>query len=144
VRAVWKFEAGSSSFFTVISIKQRYAGHVQQVASIAAMVPESAAMGRYFVIVDEDVDVTDLEEVIWVMSTRTDPAKSIQFIRNAPTNPLDPMLEDLSGPWVSSRAIVDACRPFHRRATFADVVSVSSDLADRVRGKWGAELGWPA
>jgi UbiD family decarboxylase len=142
VRSVWKFEAGCASFFTVISIKQRYAGHVQQVAHLAAMVPESAAMGRYFVVVDEDVNPMDIEEVIWVMSTRTDPATSIQFIEGAATNPLDPMLASHDEAWVGSRAVIDACRPFDRRDSFAAVVGVEPGLAERVRERFAQTLGW--
>jgi UbiD family decarboxylase len=141
VRGVWKHEAGSANFWTVVSIKQRYAGHARQAGLIAAMASEGASMGRYVVVVDEDVDPRDLEQVIWAMSTRTNPSESIQVIDRTPTNPLDPMLLDLDGPWWKSRAIVDACRPFHRRADFAKVVEVSPELAARVRVRWGAELG---
>jgi UbiD family decarboxylase len=142
VKAVWKHEAGCANFWTVVSIKQRYAGHVAQAGLVAAMASEGASMGRYVIVVDEDVDPRNLEEVIWCISTRTDPKDSIQIIHGTPTNPLDPMLLDLDGPWETSRAIIDACRPYHRRADFADVVEVSDALAARVTARWGEALGW--
>jgi UbiD family decarboxylase len=142
VKAAWKHQAGSANFFTVVAISQRYAGHARQVGVASALVAGGASMGRYVVVVDEDVDVTDLDEVIWCLSTRTDPATSIQVLRGTPTNPIDPMLEDVDGPWVASRAVIDACRPYHRLSTFPKVVSVSPDLAQRVRGRWGQQLGW--
>ena len=142
VTAAWKYETGSANFFNVVSISQRYAGHAQQVGAAAALVAGGVSMGRYVVVVDDDVDVTDIDEVIWAMSTRTDPAHSIQIIRDTPTNPLDPMLADPEGPWVSSRAIINACRPYHRLRDFAPVVEVSADLARRVRDRWGTQLGW--
>lgn len=142
VSAAWKYETGSANFFNVVSIKQRYAGHAQQVGAAAALVAGGVSMGRYVVVVDDDIDVTDIDDVIWAISTRTDPAHSIQIIRDTPTNPLDPMLADPEGPWVSSRAIINACRPYHRLRDFAPVVEVSADLADRVRARWGAQLGW--
>jgi UbiD family decarboxylase len=142
VTAAWKYETGSANFFTVVSIRQRYAGHAQQVGAAASLIAGGVSMGRYIVVVDEDVDVMDIDEVIWCLSTRTDPARSIQVIRDTPTNPLDPMLEDVSGPWVSSRAVINACRPFHRLSTFSPVVGVSPDLARRVRERWATQLGW--
>jgi UbiD family decarboxylase len=143
VKAVWKHEAGSASFFTAIAIKQRYAGHARQVGLAAATVSAGASMGRYIVVVDEDVNVMDLEEVIWVMSTRSDPVSSIQIVENLPSNPLDPMLHDLSKPWMSSRAIIDACRAYERREDYPAVVEVSPELAERMRAQWSDLLGWP-
>jgi 3-polyprenyl-4-hydroxybenzoate decarboxylase len=99
-------------------------------------------MGRYVIVVDEDVDVADLEEVVWALSTRTDPAASIQIVRDTPSNPLDPMLLDLSEPWVTSRAVINACRPFDKIDKFPRVVEVSPELAADVRAKWAQRLGW--
>jgi UbiD family decarboxylase len=142
VTAVWKHEAGSANFWTVVAIKQRYAGHAQQAGLAAMTAAAGSSMGRYVIVVDEDVDVTDLEEVIWVVSTRTDPAESIQIVRDTPSNPLDPMLLDLSKPWVTSRAVINACRPFNDRDRFPRVVEVSPELAAEVRAKWSQRLGW--
>jgi UbiD family decarboxylase len=142
VTAVWKHEAGCGNFFTVIAIKQRYAGHASQVGLAAATVASGASMGRYIVVVDDDVDIMDLEEVVWVLSTRTDPARSIQILDNLPSNPLDPMLHNLSKPWATSRAIIDACRAYDRRDSYPAVVTVSPGLAARVSERYGAALGW--
>lgn len=142
VKAVWKHEAGCANFFAVVAIRQRYAGHARQAGLAAATSAAGASMGRYVVVVDDDVDVMDLEEVIWAMSTRTDPRHSIQVVDDLPSNPLDPMLLDLDRPWVSSRAVVDACRPYDRRSDFPAVVEVSEALAEKVRGQWGERLGW--
>ena len=39
---------------------------------------------------DEDVDVTNLDHLIWAMLTRTDPEESIQFIEGSWDSPADP------------------------------------------------------
>jgi UbiD family decarboxylase len=143
VTGVWQHEAGCALFFTVVSIKQRYAGHARQVGLAAASSSASLVNGRYVIVVDDDVDVTNLEEVLWVMSTRSDPIRSINVVEQTHTTPLDPMLLDPeSTPWVTSRAIIDACRPFDRRGDFPDVVEVSPGLAEQVDRDWGAALGW--
>jgi UbiD family decarboxylase len=144
VRSAWKYEAGSANFFTVVSIRQRYAGHAMQTGLTAAVVADGSSMGRWVVVVDDDIDVMDVEQVLWALSTRTDPEKSIQVIRDTATNPLDPMLEDRDGAWHTSRAVINACRPYHRRETFGRVVEVSDELAARVRARYGAVLGWPS
>jgi UbiD family decarboxylase len=142
VTAVWKHEAGSANFWTVVAIKQRYAGHAQQAGLAAITAAAGSSMGRYVIVVDDDIDVADLEEVVWAISTRTDPATSIQFVRDTPSNPLDPMLLDLSQPWVTSRAVINACRPFSKRDVFPRVVEVSPELAADLRAKWGERLRW--
>jgi UbiD family decarboxylase len=141
VRAVWKHEAGCANFFTVVAIKQRYAGHARQTGTAAATVSAGASMGRYVIVVDDDVDVTDLEDVIWSICTRTDPARSVQVLDDLPSNPLDPMLFDRTKPWVSSRAIIDACRPYGSIDEFPRTVNVSSELARSVRQRFGHVLG---
>lgn len=142
VTAVWKFEEGACNFFTAVAVRQRYAGHAQQAGILAALASEGASMGRYVVVVDDDIDVTNLQQVIWCMSTRTDPIKDVQFINETPTNPLDPMLADHDGPWLASRAVINACRPFERLEDFGAVVEVSDELAARVTERFGEQLGW--
>ena len=72
VVGVWQHVA---QLMTVVALKQRYAGHAQQVGAAAALIAGGVSMGRYVIVVDEDVNVLDLEEVIWAMSTRTDPVR---------------------------------------------------------------------
>ena len=67
-------------------------------------------LGRYVVVVDEDVDPTNLEEVVWAMCTRSDPERSLDIIKRAWSGPLDPAIRpDKKG--FNSRAIIDATRP---------------------------------
>ena len=93
-------------------------------------------MGRYVIVVDEDVDPTDLQEVIWALSTRSDPATRIDIIHRAPSNPLDPLIRKPAKSYSSSRAIIDACRPFEWINEFPKSVIVSKDLRERVSRKW--------
>ena len=92
------------------------------------------------VVTDEDVDVSDLEELIWAMLTRSDPATSIDIIKGAWSTHLDPRIspEDKeAGNLTNSRAIIDACRPFHWKDEFPPVNSPSLELARESREKWG-------
>jgi 4-hydroxy-3-polyprenylbenzoate decarboxylase len=43
-----------------------------------------------FVVVDEDIDVHDINDVIWAITTRADAARDTTIINNTPTDTLDP------------------------------------------------------
>ena len=58
-------------------------GHARQAGMLAASCQSGAYLGRFVVVVDEDVDPTDLFDVIWAMCTRCDPVEDIEFIRRA-------------------------------------------------------------
>ncbi len=75
VKGVWVHGAGSGRTFNVVSIKQRYFGHSRQAGMIASQIPPAGYVSRFTVVVDEDIDPSDLNEVIWAMGTRCDPAQ---------------------------------------------------------------------
>ena len=71
-----------------------------------------------------------LEELIWAVLTRSDPATSIDIIRNAWSTPLDPRIEPerkAAGDLTNSRAVIDACRPWHWRDQFPKVSKPSPE-----------------
>jgi UbiD family decarboxylase len=124
VTAAWAHEVGSARLLLAVAIKQRYPGHAKQAGHIATMCHVGAYCGRYTIVVDDDIDVSNLEEVIWAMLTRSDPATSIDIIRNAWSTPLDPRIEPerkAVGDNSNSRAVIDACRPWHWRDKFPAV-----------------------
>ena len=83
VTGVWCHEFGGARMFNVIAIKQTYPGHAQQAAMLAASGQSGSYLGRFVVVVDEDVDPTDMFDVIWAICTRCDPAEDIEYIRRA-------------------------------------------------------------
>jgi len=124
VTAAWAHEVGSARLLLAVAINQRYPGHSQQAGQIASMCHVGAYCGRYTIVVDDDIDVSNLEEVVWAMITRSDPATSISIIRNAWSTPLDPRIEPerkAAGDNTNSRAVIDACRPWHWRDKFPAV-----------------------
>ena len=95
-------------------------------------------LGRYVVVVDEDIDPTNMFEVLWAMSTRSNPAEDIELLRRAWSGPLDPMLRP--GERMNSRAVIDACRPFEWRDEFPPVARASPELREAVRKKYKTVL----
>ncbi len=138
VVAVWADEVGTARMLVAISIKQRYPGQARQAGHVACQCHVGAYAGKYVVVVDEDIDVSNLEEVMWAMLTRSDPATSIDIVKNAWSTPLDPRItpdQRARKDFTNSRAIIDACRPFHWRDQFPMVNIPSKELHAETREK---------
>jgi 4-hydroxy-3-polyprenylbenzoate decarboxylase len=90
------------------------------------------------VVVDEDVDPSNLFDVMWAISTRCDPAEDIETFRRAWSGPLDPILDKASS--TNSRAVIDACRPYERLKDFPMVAKASPELRRRVAEKFADVL----
>ena len=137
VQAVWAHEIGGARMFNVVSIKQRYAGHARQAGHILSQCGVGAYMSRWSVVVDEDIDPANLQEVMWAVATRTDPAIDIDIIQRGMGSKNDPMY--VAYPYnapLSSKAIVDACRPWDHLDEFPPVAEASKELQEKVRAKW--------
>ena len=134
VQGVWCHEAGAGRLFNVISIKQMYPGHASQAGMLAATCHAGNYAGRWVVVVDEDIDPSNMFDVVWAMSTRCDPPEDIQYIKRSWSTPLDPLLRE--PPFQNNRAVVDACRPYDWKDEFPTVAEASPDLKKSVREKW--------
>jgi 4-hydroxy-3-polyprenylbenzoate decarboxylase len=132
VKDVYSIRA-SGGLLTVVSIEQQYPGHAKQAG--LALVNGGGHRPRYAVVVDDDVNIHDLEELVWVICTRSDPEKDIQVITRMESTHLDPIIPPDGEP-LMSRAIIDATRPFEWIDTFPKAVSVSPELREQVRNKW--------
>lgn len=114
-------------FLTIVSIKQRYPGHARQAAWVASQCQGGAYLGRYVVVVDEDVDVYDVSDVPWAMCSRSDPVDAVEIIRRCWSGPLDPIIpKNRKG--FSSRMIIDACRPFEWMKDFPPAAGIDPDF----------------
>src|SRR5205807_474373 len=79
------------------------------------------AFYRVLVVVDDDVDPSKPDDVLWAIATRSDPAASFEIQPECPSSPLDPMLSPemrARGDMTTSRAVIIACRPWLWRDAF--------------------------
>jgi 4-hydroxy-3-polyprenylbenzoate decarboxylase len=81
--------AGWFQGLAIVSIKKQYPGQAKKVM-MGLWGMGQLALTKMFVIVDGDVNVHDMDEVIWAWTTRADPARDTMIINNAPTDTLDP------------------------------------------------------
>jgi UbiD family decarboxylase len=130
----------AAQLMTVIALKQRYAGHAKRAALIAAA---NSYMGRIIVVVDDDVDPSDLADVMWAIATRCEPSESVDIIRDAWSSSLDPRIPPerrLIGATSHSKMIIDACKPFAWLSQFPPISAMSHEDTRLVEQKWRGKL----
>ena len=140
VEQVWCHEVGGARVFHGVAIKQRYPGHAVQAGTIAAQCGGSAYASKYVVVVDDDIDVTSLEALMWAMLMRSDPKRSIQFLDGSWDSPADPAIppdKRKIGDMTHSVAIINACRPWHWRNEFPPANTPSAETMRKAREKFG-------
>jgi UbiD family decarboxylase len=129
-----------AQLMTVIALKQRYAGHAKRAALIAAA---NSYMGRMVVVVDDDVDPSDLADVMWAIATRCEPSESIDIIRDAWSSALDPRIPPerrLIGATSHSKMIIDACKPFAWLSQFPATSAMTHEDTRVIEQKWRSKL----
>lgn len=139
IKGVWNLRSGSFRYLFVVAIEQKYAGHAKQVGLAVSCSSEGAYHGRFVIVVDDDIDPSNYEDVLWAVATRCDPATSIEVINGCWSSVLDPILspdKKAKGDFTNSRAILSACRPYHWRKDFPAVNRASDELRDRTMKKW--------
>jgi UbiD family decarboxylase len=122
----------------VVQIRQRYPGHAMK----AALAASGDYMGRFVVVVDEDIDPHNAQEVFWAIGTRCDPATTITILQACQSSALDPRIspeQKRRGDYTSSRAIINACKPYEWIADFPKTNKVSAGLRSKTLERW-AEL----
>ncbi len=81
--------AGWFQGMAIISIKKRYPGQAKKVM-MGLWGMGQLSLTKIFVVVDDDVNVHSMDDVLWAVTTRIDPARDTLIIDNTPTDTLDP------------------------------------------------------
>jgi len=140
---VYSHPAAAGGFgMTVISLEQRYAGHAAQVLALAAQVPGGAYYTKWIIAVDEDVDPTDMDQVIWAMASRCNPIDDIDILRNTWSTWLDPTQNPPEKRPYGSKALINACKEHRHLPVFSKRTTLRKPVYDKVAKRW-KELGLP-
>jgi UbiD family decarboxylase len=94
----------------VVKIRQQYEGHARQV--LLAVFGAEPTWARNCIVVDEDVDIYNLDDVMWAVLTRSRPDKDTITVQDTPSFYRDPHKDH----W--GRMGIDATAPFARRREF--------------------------
>jgi UbiD family decarboxylase len=92
---------------SVVKMRQQYEGHARQV--LVAVMGAEPTWAKMVTVVDEDVDIYDMDDVMWAILTRSRPDKDVITIPDTPTFYRDPQKDH----W--GRMGIDATAPFARR-----------------------------
>ena len=141
VQGVYAHPAGAGGFgMTVVSLEQRYAGHAAQCLALAAQVPGGAYYTKWIIAVDEDIDPTDMDQVIWAMSSRCNPIEDIDLLRNTWSTWLDPTQNPPEERPYGSKALINACKEHRYLPVFSKRTTLRREMYDQVAQRW-KELG---
>ena len=89
---------------------------------------------RWTIVVDEDIDPSNLSEVVWAMGTRCDPKVDLEVMQKCWSSKIDPLTFD--GKYYNSRVVVDACKPYEHRLDFSPVAETSAELKAKMMAKY--------
>ena len=132
------FSMPASGWFqglAIISIKKRYPGQAKKVM-LGLWGMGQLSLTKIFVVVDHDINVHDINEVIWAITTKSDPKRDILIIDNTPTDTLDPASPILN---LGSKMGIDATTKTREEGFMRDIqklVEVDNDTKILVDKKW--------
>jgi 4-hydroxy-3-polyprenylbenzoate decarboxylase len=137
VRGVWFPHQGR--FLVAVSIRQKYPGHAKQAGYGVLATRDGGRDVKMVVVVDDDIDITNINELMWAVCSRWDPKTDSEIV-DVPASTLNPRLSPQkkeSNDWVSSCIVIDACRPYSWMSEFPPVSAFSSEYKEQMSRKWG-------
>jgi UbiD family decarboxylase len=81
-------ESGAAAAFIIIAMHQPRLGQTRQ--AILGALAHDPTMGKFTIVVDDDIDIRDPDMVNWAMSFRVQPAQDVWIIPEMPAGLLDP------------------------------------------------------
>jgi 4-hydroxy-3-polyprenylbenzoate decarboxylase len=134
--------AGWFQGVAIVSIKKRYPGQAKKVM-MGLWGTGQLALTKMLIVVDDDINVHDINDVIWAVTTRTDPARDTLVLQGAPTDTLDPASPLVNlGSKLGIDATIKGVSEGHVRESFDKVLPDPQTMAS-VEARW-SELGLPA
>ena len=127
--------AGWFQGLAIVSIKKRYPGQAKKVM-MGLWGMGQLALTKIIIVVDSDVNVHNVNEVIWAITTRSDAARDTIIINNTPTDTLDPASPKVN---LGSKLGIDATQKtleegFERE--IQEEVKVDESTKEMVDSKW--------
>jgi UbiD family decarboxylase len=126
VHAVHVPHTTCGGFMAFIAMKKTAEGE-PQMAIMATLGTELYT--KYVIVVDDDVDIFDINDVMWAVATRVRAEKDIIFIPGAKAAILDPTSDPQT--FTVTKMGIDATRPTGR--DFAERLIISQEQRDRAR-----------
>jgi len=136
----------SKPHLNVVAIKQMYAEHVNDVIRLLVPGGEQYNGNQTWIVVDDDIDVSNSDEVLWALASRCVPEHGVQVIPGTAVWQLDPRVrpEDRSDPnkdegrkpYTAHNLVINACRPFEWIKEFPPVCANSPEFRAEIKNRW--------
>ncbi|MDK2876110.1 MAG: 4-hydroxy-3-polyprenylbenzoate decarboxylase [Archaeoglobaceae archaeon] len=129
------FEAGFHNL-AIVSINKRYPGQAKKVM-FSLWGTGMLSLTKIVIVVDSDVNVHNLSEVIWAVTTRFDPARDVVLLPPSPTDALD---HSAYIPNLAGKLGIDATKKLREEGyqrEWAEVVEMSREVKERIDRIWG-------
>ncbi len=119
----------------IVSIRKRYPGHAKQVA-MGLLGLGQFSLTKMVVVVDHDVDVHDLNQVMYAVASTVDPQRDVSIIENCVADELD---HASVGERVGGKMIVDATRKLKEEIgrEWPEPVAPDPEVSRLVDERWG-------
>ena len=73
----------------IVSINKQYRGHARRIMMGIWSYLRQFTYTKFIIVTDDDIDVRSWADVMWAISTRTDPARDTMIVDNTPVDYLD-------------------------------------------------------
>ena len=80
---------GCSYRMAIVSMKKRYPGHAKRVMLGIWSYLRQFMYTKFIIVVDDDINIKSMKNVVWAITTRSDPSRDTTLIDNTPIDYLD-------------------------------------------------------
>ncbi len=126
---------GCSYRVAVVSIKKTYPGQAKRIMMGIWSFLQQFMYTKFIIVVDNDINIRNWKEVIWAISTRTDPKRDSTFIENSPIDYLD-FASIESG--LGSKLGIDATNklPPETKRNWGEIIKMDSEVVKKIDNMW--------
>jgi 3-polyprenyl-4-hydroxybenzoate decarboxylase len=89
-----------------------------------------------FIAVDDDVDPSNINQVLWAMSTRCNPVEDIDILRQTWSTWLDPTQNPPEERPYGSKALINACMEHRYIKQFSRRTKLRRSVYESVAARW--------
>ena len=131
----WLPPEGCSYRIAIVSIKKTYAGQAKRIMLGVWSYLQQFMYTKFVIVVDDDINIRDWKEVMWAVSTRSDPARDTTLIDNSPIDYLD-FASPKSG--LGSKMGIDATNKISPETdrNWGEKIQMSKQVIDEIDKIW--------
>lgn len=130
---------GCSYRMAIVTMKKQYPGHAKRIMMGVWSFLRQFMYTKFVIVTDDDINARDWEDVIWAITTRTDPSRDLTLIDNTPIDYLD-FASPVSG--LGSKMGLDATNKWPGETTreWGEPIAMDKSVKSKVDAIWN-ELG---